>query len=104
MEPVMSSLIMQLTLHEFCQSAGLPQTVLLAIVEHGIVEPSGPTPEQWLFDISTLAIAKRAFRLQTDLQIEWTGVALALQLLDELEHLRAENSHLRRRLSRFEHP
>ena len=74
------------------------------IVEHGIVEPSGPTPEQWLFDASALAIVKRAFRLQADLQIEWAGVALALQLLDELEHLRAENSHLRRRLSRFEQP
>jgi chaperone modulatory protein CbpM len=40
--------------------------------------------------------------LQSDLQIDWAGVALALQLIDELEQLRAENSHLRRRLSRLE--
>jgi chaperone modulatory protein CbpM len=40
--------------------------------------------------------------LQAELQIEWAGVSLALQLLDELEYLRDENSHLRRRLSRFE--
>ena len=46
--------------------------------------------------------AKRARRLQGELQIEWAGIALALQLLDELEQLRAENSQLRRRLSRFE--
>lgn len=100
----MSSQIMQLDIHEFCQCAELPQSVLLEIVEHGIVEPSGSTPEQWRFSTHSLAIVKRAFRLQVELQIEWAGVALALQLLDDLEHLRAENSHLRRRLSRFEQP
>jgi chaperone modulatory protein CbpM len=99
---MMSSLIVQLNIHEFCQCAELPQASLVEIVEHGIVEPSGLTPEQWLFDSSALTIVKRALRLQNALQIEWAGVALALQLLDELEQLRAENSHLRRRLSRFE--
>ncbi|SFI31815.1 chaperone modulatory protein CbpM [Pseudomonas guineae] len=100
----MSSLIMQLNIHEFCQCAELPQTVVLEIVEHGIVEPAGLTPDQWQFDADALAIVKRAFRLQAELQIEWAGIALALQLLDELEHLRVENNHLRRRLNRFEQP
>jgi hypothetical protein len=61
MESVMSSLIMQLNIHEFCQCAELPQTVVLEIVEHGIVEPSGPTPEQWLFDASALATVSARF-------------------------------------------
>ncbi len=98
----MTSPIMQLNIYEFCQSAELPQTVLMEIVEHGIVEPRGPTPEQWLFDASALSIVKRAFRLQAELQLEWAGVALALQLLAELEQLRAENSYLLRRLNRFD--
>ncbi len=97
-----SSLIVQMSIHEFCQCAELPQESLLEIVEHGIVEPSGPSPEQWLFDAAALATARRALRLQRELQVEWAGVALALQLLDELEQLRAENTRLRRRLSRFE--
>jgi chaperone modulatory protein CbpM len=97
-----SSLIVQMSIHEFCQCAELPQESLLEIVEHGIVEPSGPSPEQWLFDAAALATARRALRLQRELQVEWSGVALALQLLDELEQLRAENTRLRRRLSRFE--
>ncbi|MBF7731034.1 chaperone modulator CbpM [Pseudomonas sp. N040] len=97
-----SSLIVQLSLHEFCQRAELPEQSLLELVEHGIIEPSGPAPEQWLFDAGALAIARRALRLQRELEIEWAGVALALQLLDELEQLRAENTLLRRRLSRFE--
>ena len=43
-------------------------------------------------------------RLQAELQIDWAGVALALQLLDDLQQLRGENSHLRQRLNRFEEP
>lgn len=99
---MMSQLIVHLDIHEFCQCVELPQAVLLEIVEQGIVQPSGPTPEQWLFDAHALSIVKRARRLQVELQIEWAGVALALQLLDEVELLRAENSQLRSRLSRFE--
>ncbi len=99
---MMSSLILQLDIHEFCQCAELPQALLLEIIDHGIVEPSGATQEQWLFDVSALAIVKHALRLHNELQIEWAGIALALQLLDELEQLRTENSQLRRRLSRFE--
>ncbi|WP_167140904.1 chaperone modulator CbpM [Pseudomonas sp. OTU750018] len=98
----MSSQTLQLDIHEFCLCAELPQAVLLEIVEHGIVEPCGATPAQWRFSGHALSVAKRALRLQVELQLEWAGVALALQLLDEVEHLRAENSHLRRRLSRFE--
>lgn len=98
----MSRLIMQLNMDEFCQCAGLPQRVLLEIVEHGILEPNGQTQAQWRFGSNALPIAKRAYRLQADLQIDWPGVALALQLLDELEQLRAQNSQLSRRLSRFE--
>jgi chaperone modulatory protein CbpM len=99
---MMSTLIMHLNIHEFCQCAELTQVTLLEIVDHGIVEPSGTTPDEWLFDNNALVAVKRARRLQSDLQIDWAGVALALQLIDELEQLRAENSHLRRRLSRLE--
>jgi chaperone modulatory protein CbpM len=98
----MSKPVMQLNIDEFCQCIELPRVTLLEIIEHGIVEPSGAAPENWQFNLSALVITKRAIRLQTELQIEWSGVALALQLLDELEQLRTENSQLRRRLSRFE--
>jgi len=33
--------------------------------------------------------------------MEWDGVALALELLDELENVRAENRMLKQRLGRF---
>ena len=74
---------------------------MIEIVEHGIVEPSGKTPEEWLFDDQAPVLAKRAAKLQRELELEWEGVALALQLLDEVQQLRSENSMLRQRLGRF---
>jgi len=96
------SLILALNPEEFCQSADLPSEWLIEIVELGIIEPSGPTPQDWLFDAAALAIAKRAARLRRDLDIEWAGIALALDLLAQVEHLQTENRQLKQRLSRFE--
>ena len=97
----MSSSYLQMNVVEFCQCTELPQTWLIEIVEQGILEPKGSEPEQWLFDMQAVAVARRALRLRQDLELEWAGIALALQLLDELEQLREENRQLRSRLSRF---
>ena len=86
---------------EFCQVVDLPVAYVIEIVEHGIVEPQGQRPDDWLFDTYSLSIAKRAAKLHHDLEMEWDGVALALNLLDELEQVRAENRMLKQRLGRF---
>ncbi|WP_166357788.1 chaperone modulator CbpM [Pseudomonas akapageensis] len=96
-----STLIVQLDMKEFCQVVDLPPTYVIEIVEHGIVEPQGRTPDEWLFDDSASVLAKRAAKLRDDLHMEWEGVALALELLDEVQHLRLENQRLRQRLARF---
>jgi chaperone modulatory protein CbpM len=98
---MITSLSVQWRLEEFCELAELPADCLIEIVEQGILEPSGETPDEWLFDAAALTVARRAARLQRDLDIDWAGIALALSLLDELEQLRAENAMLRRRLGRF---
>ncbi|WP_341960264.1 chaperone modulator CbpM [Pseudomonas sp. RC10] len=86
---------------EFCQVVDMPAAYVIEIVEHGIVEPQGHRPDDWLFDTYSLSIAKRAAKLHHDLEMEWDGVALALNLLDELEQVRAENRMLKQRLGRF---
>lgn len=96
-----STLIVQLDMRTFCQEADLPADCVIEIVEHGIVEPSGRTPEDWLFDIQSPVLAKRAARLHAELELEWEGVALALELLEEVRQLRSENDMLRQRLGRF---
>ena len=95
------TLVVQLDMQTLCREPDLPADYVIEIVEHGIVEPSGKTPEEWLFDDQAPVLAKRAAKLQRELELEWEGVALALQLLDEVQQLRSENSMLRQRLGRF---
>lgn len=96
-----STLIVQLDMRTLCQEADLSADCVIEIVEHGIVEPSGRTPEDWLFDDQAPLLLKRAAKLHHELELEWEGVALALELLDEVRHLRSENEMLRQRLGRF---
>lgn len=96
-----STLIVQLDMERFCEEANIPATYVIEIVEHGIIEPQGRTPDVWRFADYELSIARRAAKLHQDLEIEWEGVALALELIDEVQQLRTENQRLKHRLARF---
>jgi chaperone modulatory protein CbpM len=80
-------------LETLCQACGAAADELLALVEEGVLEPRGPTPQEWRFGVGALPRARRALRLQHDLQIDLAGVALALDLLDRIDWL---ESRLRR--------
>jgi chaperone modulatory protein CbpM len=95
------TVVVELDMKQFCQASNIPAAYVIEIVEHGILEPQGRKPDEWLFDDHALIIARRAARLQHELELEWEGVALALDLLDELDHVRAENRMLKQRLGRF---
>ena len=96
-----SPLIVQLDMAEFCEAADLSDVYVIEIVEHGILEPQGTQPREWRFTDYELTLAKRAAKLRRDLELEWEGVALALDLLEEVQELRAENRMLRQRLARL---
>ena len=96
-----STLIVQLDMERFCEEANIPATYVIEIVEHGIIEPQGRTPDVWRFDDYDLAIAQRATKLHNDWEMEWEGVALALALIEEVQQLRAENQRLKQQLGRF---
>ena len=86
---------------ELCDVTELSSNVIIEVVEHGIVEPEGATPDSWAFDMQMVIVTKKAYRLHSDLGIDWAGIALAIKLLDEVEQLRLENQNLTRRLKRF---
>ena len=66
-----STLIVQLDMERFCEEANIPATYVIEIVEHGIIEPQGRTPDVWRFEDYELVIARRAAKLRDDLQMEW---------------------------------
>lgn len=79
----------ELSLTEICHACEIRSEQVIEMVQEGIVAPLGQEPAEWRFPGPDLARLRRAARLQRDLELNLPGVALALDLLDEIESLRA---------------
>lgn len=79
----------RLTLVELCQACSAEEEHVLAWVFEGVLEPVGESPSDWRFGGESLRRARLALRLSRDLEVNPPGVALALDLLDEIAALRA---------------
>ena len=77
------------TLMELCQACSAEEEHVLTWVFEGVLEPVGDSPQDWRFGGESLRRARLALRLSRDLEINPPGVALALDLLDEIAALRA---------------
>lgn len=74
------------TLRELSHASGIRTELIVEMVEEGVIEPDVVETE-WQFHGGSLVRAQRALRLAHDLELNWPGVALALDLLDELDRL-----------------
>src|SRR5271166_7096681 len=61
---------------------------ILELVDEGILNAQLSETGEWRFSGETLRRARIALRLQRDLEINLPGVALALELMAEIEQLR----------------
>lgn len=73
---------------ELTRLCGASDPVLRMMVNEGLLDPQGGGPEEWRFSGVQIGRARRALRLQRDLELNLAGAALALDLLDEIEALR----------------
>ena len=78
-----------LTLIELCQASHVPEPEIRAWVVEGVLEPLGSAPEEWRFAGASLRRALTALRLSRDLEVNLAGIALALDLLDEITALKS---------------
>lgn len=88
------------SLDEICERCGLHAERIIEMVEYGIVTPSKPA-QHWQFNATALLRLHRAQRLQRDLELNLPGLALSLDLLDEVESLRGEIAALKQRLQQL---
>lgn len=89
---------MAVTFAEMEQLCGSSTEVLELLIEEGVLHPRGRNPQEWRFSGREVGRARRALRLQRDLDLNLAGAALALDLLDEIETLRAKLRVLERHL------
>lgn len=81
-------------LHEII---GVETQVIVEYVEYGVLEPENKNekyPDHFQFSSSQLERLRRGIRLQHDLALNTAGVALALELIEELNSTRSQLKEL----------
>jgi len=77
-----------LTLQQLCHSAAAEPEFVLELVEYEVLEPQGQRAVNWRFQTRDLDRLLRAQRLMQDFELNLSGLALVMQLLDEVSELR----------------
>jgi len=85
-----------LTLSELSRACTTHAEWIVALVDEGILEPFGNDAANWRFSGPSLHRARTVRRLQRDLGINMAGAALVLDLMDEIEDMRARLQVLER--------
>src|SRR5207237_9211976 len=86
------------TLEELCEICHVSIDTVNELIAYDIVHPKQTRDHQVVFEMIDLQRAKTALRLQHDLEVNFAGVVLVLDLLDELESLRKQAELLQRNL------
>ena len=91
MLPQLHAVILEeLTLSQLSRACAVHVECIVELVEEGVISPLGREPHRWRFSGIHMRRARVALRLQRDLGVNFAGAALALQLLDEVDSLRAQ--------------
>lgn len=87
---------------ELERASGLATEHIVELIEFGVFTPASnvteSAPTQWRFGSGALLVARRAARLRLAFDLDMSGVAVALSLLERIEALQSELHELRCRL------
>jgi chaperone modulatory protein CbpM len=81
------------TLDELSRACQVERQRVVVLVEEGVLSPEGRSEPEWRFSGPSLTRARTALRLAHDFELDSSGAALVLDLLQEIDSLR---SRLRR--------
>jgi chaperone modulatory protein CbpM len=79
-----------LSVDDLSRLCAVDRAAIVELVEEGVLSVIEVEASEWRFPGTALRRARTAVRLQRDLEINLPGVALALELMEELERLRRE--------------
>ena len=79
-----------LTVKDLSRMCAVDERHIVEFVEEGVLNVVEVNTTEWHFTGAALRRARLALRLERDLELNLAGVALALELMEELERLRRE--------------
>lgn len=78
-----------MSLEEICLRFGVSPDFIQELLSYDIISTQNASINEYLFQMAELKRIQRAIRLQRDLEVNVAGVAVILDLLEELEELRS---------------
>jgi chaperone modulatory protein CbpM len=82
----------ELTLMQLCKICKAPSSLIIEMVNEGILEPKGKRISSWRFTYLERDKVLTVQHLQNDLRVNLPGAALALQLLEKIARLEAQHN------------
>jgi chaperone modulatory protein CbpM len=79
-----------LTVKDLSRMCAVDERHIVEFVEEGVLHAVEIKSTEWYFTGEALRRARLALRLERDLELNLAGVALALELMEELQRLRRE--------------
>ncbi len=83
------------SLEELGNTCNVESAWIIELIEHGIIEARGATVSEWRFSSLSVVRLAKAKRLDRDLGVNPAGIALAFDLLSEIDRLKAHLAVLR---------
>lgn len=80
----------ELSFEELCEVCHVTHEFIRELVAYGAIEPKGVSIEVWRFTPSHMRKIQIIKRLQHDLEVNLPGAALAMDLMDQMEQMRAQ--------------
>jgi len=80
----------RLTVTDLSRMCAVDERHIVQYVEEGVLHAVQVGDTGWQFTGAALRRTRLALRLERDLELNLAGVALALELIEELQHLRRE--------------
>ncbi len=76
--------------NELCNVCRVRDQLVYDMISEGMLTPMGDSPKSWKFSAVSIKTIQVTVRLQEDLGVNLPGAALALDLLEKLDELRAK--------------
>lgn len=88
--------VREVSFDELCAICHITPDFVIELVAYGTIEPHGNSVSTWRFDAHQLHIIRTATRLHHDLEVNHAGIALAIDLLQQVNDLQVELAILKR--------
>ncbi|MCX7121228.1 MAG: hypothetical protein NTZ67_05590 [Gammaproteobacteria bacterium] len=79
-----------LTFEEVCRAIQADDQLIITLIEYHIIQPKGTAKNNWQFDDIALKRARLARNFHYDLDVNFEGIGLLIDMIERIDALESE--------------